>query len=88
LAVEEAIGGEACDGGHGAGEPIPQRTNDGDMGQFGADEFAGYREDQAGLNQWIERVEKIWNDRPDIGSLNGATGCCTPFPAKSTHSRK
>lgn len=43
--VEEAIGGEACDRGHGAGKPIPQRTNDGDMGQFGADEFARHRED-------------------------------------------
>ena len=75
MAVEEAIGGEACDRGHGAGKPIPQRTNDGDMGQFGADEFARYKEDQTGLNQWIERVEKIGKRQSDIGSLNGATGC-------------
>jgi hypothetical protein len=50
LAVEEAIGGEACNRGHGAGKPIPQQTNDGDVGQLGADEFARYWEDQTRLN--------------------------------------
>ena len=54
MSEEEAIGGEACDGGHRTGEPIGEGTNDRDVGQAGADEFARNREDQAGLNERIE----------------------------------
>jgi hypothetical protein len=50
LALEEAIGGEACDPGYGASKLVSERTNDRDMGRFGADEFARHGEDQAGLN--------------------------------------
>src|ERR1700691_6751989 len=33
-------------------------------------------------------LKKSGNVSPEMGSLNGATGCCTLLPAKSTHSRK
>lgn len=60
LAGEEAVGGEARDCSHGACEPIGQRTNDRNMRELGAYEFARDWEDQAGLNQRIERVEEVW----------------------------
>ena len=71
LAVEEAIGGEACDRSYGACKLIGQRTNDRDMGEVGADEFARNGEDQAGLNQagglqrWV--VEKIGKRQAGYG---------------------
>src|ERR1700683_1293415 len=40
---------------------------------------------------WIEGfsgLKKLGNVRPDMVSVNGATGACTPLPAKSTHSKK
>ena len=63
LAVKEAVCGEARDCGHCAGKLIGERTNDRDMGEVRADEFARDWEDQAGLNEggglqrWV--VEEI-----------------------------
>ena len=59
LADEQAIGSEAFDGSHCAPKFISQRTDDRDMGKAGVDEFARDREDQAGLNRRIQRIEKI-----------------------------
>ena len=52
---------------------VGERTNDRDMGQFGADELARNGEDQAGLNQagglqrWV--VEKIGKRQAGYGIL-------------------
>ena len=79
LADEETIRCEALDGSDGAAKLIGQRTNNRDMGKVGVDEFARNGKDQAGLNevgrlQW-GLLKKSGNDRPDMVSVNGATGC-------------
>ena len=51
MACEEAVGSEACHGGHGAGKSIGQGPNDGDMGEVGAEEFARDGKDGAGLDE-------------------------------------
>jgi hypothetical protein len=59
LAGEKAIGGEGRNRSRGACKLVGQRTNYRDMGEVGADEFARDGEDQAGLDQRIQRAEKI-----------------------------
>jgi hypothetical protein len=63
LTEKESIGGEACNRSDCASKFIGYRTNDGAVGQVGADELARDRKDQAWLNQVGRKqrgvVEKI-----------------------------
>src|SRR5580704_1272791 len=58
LADEQPAGSEGSNSSPRAGEPIGQRTNDRDLGQVWP-EFDRYGEDEARLNQGIERAEEI-----------------------------
>lgn len=64
LTEEEAIGGEAFDGGYGTAKLIGQRTDDGHMGQFGIDEFTGNGENETRLNE-AGRLE--WRVSEEVG---------------------
>ena len=70
LAEEESICGKACDRSDGACKFIGQWTNDRDMGEVGADEFARDRKDQARLNQ----VGLQWGGVEKIGKRQARYG--------------
>jgi hypothetical protein len=50
--------------------------------------FIGFDFVSFGFPYWWGVASKFGNVNPLVGSVKGATGGCTPFPAKSTHSRK
>src|SRR5580658_5502168 len=58
LADEEPAGSETLDRSDCASKLIGQWTNDRDLREV-RPEFAGNREDQAGLNQLVQRFEKV-----------------------------
>src|SRR5580698_998362 len=59
LPLEKPVSGKAGDRRHSAAEFVIARSNNRAVRQIRGDEFRRHREDQAGLNQWIEGVEEI-----------------------------
>lgn len=92
MTVEEVVVCERLHGRLGAGKFVAGGTNDGALGKFGADEFAGNREDEIGLELWssrgdieIGKSETVVVDRirrvveTERGTLHGVAGEIDPF---------